>query len=211
MKKTWYSVIFAIFIVCIVFMDTAISQQKKTFNTISTVRIGDQVWSTRNLDVSTFRNGDPIPQVQNNKEWKQAYINESPAWCYYDNDPANGKKYGKLYNWYAVTDERGLAPKGFHVPSKAEFDALVSYCGGEGTNAYNSLIPGGSSGFSSLLGGCRSYDGDFFGLTTYSDYWSASQVSDANAWALSIYSVSETAIVFYDYEGCGFSVRCVKD
>ena len=86
-----------------------------------TITIGTQVWMTKNLDVATFRNGDPIPQAKTDEEWEKAGENQQPAWCYYDNDPANGAKYGKLYNWYAVNDSRGLAPVGYHIPSDAEW------------------------------------------------------------------------------------------
>lgn len=71
------------------------------------VKIGDQIWMTRNLNVDKFCNGDPIPETKTNEEWIKAGENGKPAWCYYDNDPANGEKYGKLYNWYAVNDPRG--------------------------------------------------------------------------------------------------------
>lgn len=96
-----------------------------------TVTIGSQVWMTKNLDVSTFRNGDPIPQAKTEEEWKKAGGNRQPAWCYYDNDPANGAKYGKLYNWYAVIDPRGLAPAGYHIPSDAEWTKLKDYLGSD--------------------------------------------------------------------------------
>jgi len=92
-----------------------------------TVTIGTQVWMTKNLDVSTFRNGDPIPQAKTNEEWKKAGENKQPAWCYYDNDPANGAKYGKLYNWYAADDPRGLAPEGFHIPIPKNWDSLILF------------------------------------------------------------------------------------
>jgi len=95
-----------------------------------TVTIGTQVWMTKNLDVATFRNGDPIPEAKTSDEWLEAGENEQPAWCYYDNDPANGEKYGKLYNWYAVNDSRGLAPDGYHIPSEAEWTILIIYLGG---------------------------------------------------------------------------------
>ena len=99
-----------------------------------TVTIGTQVWMTKNLDVSTFRNGDPIPEVKTQEEWEEAGKNKQPAWCYYDNDPKNGEKYGKLYNWYAVNDPRGLAPTGWHVPTDAEWRTLTVYLGSyEGT------------------------------------------------------------------------------
>jgi len=94
-----------------------------------TVTIGSQVWMAKNLEVSTFRNGDVIPQVTSDAEWKAAGENKQPAWCYYDNDAKNGTKYGKLYNWYAVNDPRGLAPAGYHVPTDAEWTTLEDYLG----------------------------------------------------------------------------------
>lgn len=98
---------------------------------IKSVTIGKQVWMARNLDVSTFRNGDPIPEAKTDTEWIKAAEEGRPAWCYYNNDPAKGAKYGKLYNWYAVSDPRGLAPQGWHVPSDTEWNVLTDYLGGE--------------------------------------------------------------------------------
>lgn len=115
-----------------------------------TVAIGTQVWMTKNLDVSTFRNGDSIPQAKSPEEWIKAGSNKQPAWCYYGNDPSNGAKYGKLYNWYAVIDSRGLAPVGYHIPSDAEWSKLESLLGSDaGTkikskNGWNSYTTGGS-------------------------------------------------------------------
>jgi uncharacterized protein (TIGR02145 family) len=97
-----------------------------------TVTIGTQVWTTKNLDVSTFRNGDVIPQASTDEAWEAAGENKQPAWCYYDNDTANASKYGKLYNWYAVNDPRGLAPAGYHIPSDAEWTVLTDFLGDEG-------------------------------------------------------------------------------
>jgi uncharacterized protein (TIGR02145 family) len=98
-----------------------------SFGFSQTVIIGTQVWATKNLDVSTFRNGDPIPQAKSDAEWVAAGENYQPAWCYYDNDPKNGTKYGKLYNWFAVRDARGLAPAGWHVPTDEEWTILPYY------------------------------------------------------------------------------------
>ena len=95
------------------------------------VKIGNQEWMNRNLDVDRFRNRDLIPHIESDEEWKKAGQNEQPAWCYYDNDPENGKKYGKLYNWFAVNDPRGLAPEGFHVPTDDEWTILVEFLGGK--------------------------------------------------------------------------------
>jgi hypothetical protein len=86
---------------------------------------------TKNLDVEKFNNGDPIPHVKTEEDWKKAGENKQPAWCYYDNDQGNGTKYGKLYNWYAVNDPRGLAPVGFHIPTNYEWEILINYLGGE--------------------------------------------------------------------------------
>jgi uncharacterized protein (TIGR02145 family) len=91
------------------------------------VTIGNQHWMTKNLNVSTFRNGDPIREARTNHEWKEAIAKKEPAWCYYENNPKNGAKYGKIYNWYAVSDPRGLAPYGWHIPSFMEWNSLVKH------------------------------------------------------------------------------------
>ena len=80
------------------------------------VKIGNQIWMVKNLNVETFRNGDHIHEAKTLEEWKIAGENQKPAFCYYNNDPKNGTIYGKLYNWYAVNDPRGLAPAGYHIP-----------------------------------------------------------------------------------------------
>jgi uncharacterized protein (TIGR02145 family) len=95
------------------------------------VKIGTQTWMIENLNVERFRNGDLIPQAKTNDEWERAGENKKPAWCYYDNDPKNGAKYGKLYNWYAVNDPRGLAPAGWHVPTDTEWTTLGDYLGND--------------------------------------------------------------------------------
>jgi uncharacterized protein (TIGR02145 family) len=117
-----------------------------------TVTIGTQVWMKENLNVSSFRNGDPIPEAKTAKEWQAAGEAKQPVWCYYDNDPKNGVKYGKLYNWYAVNDSRGLAPSGYHVPTDLEWTVLADFLGGESVaggklksaNGWDNYITGGS-------------------------------------------------------------------
>lgn len=118
----------------------AIAQVKKTTTgakAYPSVTIGNQVWMSKNLDVSTFSNGDPIPQAQSIAEWKKASNQKRPAWCYYQvekysetkyfGEPDKTKKYGKLYNWYAVSDTRGLAPKGWHIPTLSEWRELLQF------------------------------------------------------------------------------------
>jgi len=104
-----------------------------------TVTIGTQEWMTENLDVSTFRNGDSIPEAKTNEEWKRAGELKQPAWCYYDNVPKNGTIYGKLYNWYAVNDARGLVPKGYHVPSDEEWTILTDFLGSDAGTKMKSM------------------------------------------------------------------------
>lgn len=66
-------------------------------NSYPTVRIGNQIWITRNIEVTKFMNGDPIPEARTDEEWKRMGEERKPAWCYYKNDTAMGKHYGKLY------------------------------------------------------------------------------------------------------------------
>ena len=94
------------------------------------IKIGQQVWTTENLNVDKFRNGEIIPEAKTAAEWHKAGENKQAAWCYYNNDSSNGTKYGKLYNWYAVNDPRGLAPEGWHIPSDQEWTDLTNYLGG---------------------------------------------------------------------------------
>ena len=102
------------------------------------VTIGNQHWMTKNLDVVAFRNGDLIREARTNREWEQAIKNKQPAWCYYENNPKNGAKYGKIYNWYAVCDPRGLAPRFWHIPSFAEWNKLQVHSWHKG-NTYITL------------------------------------------------------------------------
>ncbi|TAL70483.1 MAG: hypothetical protein EPN82_02410 [Bacteroidetes bacterium] len=98
-----------------------VQQNNKEFELIT---IGNQVWMKKNLNIDHYRNGERIPQVSNTEEWTNLKIG---AWCYYNNDPAFGEIYGRLYNWYAVNDSRGLAPIGWHIPSHEEWKVLCNY------------------------------------------------------------------------------------
>jgi len=93
---------------------------------VEEVTIGTQTWMKKNLDVAYYRDGTPIPQITDPTEWTNA---TDGAWCYYNNDPANGAIYGKLYNWYAVNSPHGLAPEGWHVASENEWRNLETILG----------------------------------------------------------------------------------
>ena len=191
-----------------------------TYDPSQTVTIGTQVWMTKNLDVSTFSNGDPIPEAKTNEAWEAAGENKQPAWCYYDNDPANGAKYGKLYNWYAVNDPRGLAPAGYHIPTDPEWTVLTDYLGGENVAGKKMKSTSGwydngngtnSSGFSGLPGGSRSNDGPFYVIDRSGIWWSASEIGTDDTFNRSLYYGSDDVGWFNDLKERGLSVRCVKD
>lgn len=93
---------------------------------VKTIEIGTQNWMSKNLDVTTFRNGDVIKEVKTYIEWKKNCKAGKPVWCYYKFNVLNGEKYGKLYNWFAVNDPRGLAPEGYRIPSNTDFETLES-------------------------------------------------------------------------------------
>jgi len=185
---------------------------------IETVTIGTQIWTLKNLDVTTYRNGDPIPQVQDPNAWANL---TTGAWCYYNNDTANGTVYGKLYNWYAVNDPRGLAPVGYHVPSDSEWTTLTNFLGGESvaggkmkaTTLWNSPNTGAtnSSGFTGFPGGLRGYLGPFYNIGNEGTWWSSSEYSAAYAWIRNLDYSTSLADRYYSFKNYGWSVRCLRD
>ncbi len=198
----------------------SINSNELNFTVVDTVKICNQVWMLRNLDVDHYRNGDPIPEVQDTAEWGNL---TTGAWTYYNNDPTMVKIYGKLYNWYAVNDSRGIAPEGWHVPTDGEWTELTDCLGGEtiaggklketGTTHWLSPNEGAtnSSDFSALPGGYRAVDGtsDPIGYIGY--WWSSTNIGGANAWIRSLRSINANVARYYCYMKSGFSVRCVKD
>lgn len=95
-----------------------------------TVKLGDKVWMAENLSTVMFSNGDSIQYVPAGKQWRLAMENKIPAWCYYNNDPSTEPMLGRMYNWYAINDSRGIAPVGWRVPTDEDFLALCLFLGG---------------------------------------------------------------------------------
>jgi uncharacterized protein (TIGR02145 family) len=209
MKRIMPAMAFIFFFIC------------KEKATAQTVIIGTQTWATKNLEVTTFRNGDAIGEAKTAAEWASAAEQRKPAWCYYDNDVANGKKYGKLYNWFAVSDPRGLAPKGWHGPSDAEWVTLTGNLGGE--NAAGTQMKNGSgwkdngngsntSGFEGLPGGWRSLKGVFADGGAVGYWWSSTKAGPYSAWYRML--SSDKGVVGRAGNGfmkAAYSVRCVAD
>ena len=192
----------------------------KDRNNMKSITIGTQEWMTENLNVLQYRNGDSIPEVRDFNEWDRI---KTGAWCYYHNDPENGKIYGKLYNWYAVNDPRGLAPQVWHIPSIAEWMTLTYYLGGKeeaggklkkDTTLWKNPNNGvtNESGFSALPGGIREPRRGFSFLNERGYYWSSEVLFD-DIRPLNFY-------LGYDYSNIcrskndnnyGMSIRCIKD
>lgn len=192
-------------------------------NAYKTARIGIQVWTARNLDVSHFRNGDIIPQAMTEEDWINAFKKSMPAWCYYENDTANGNKYGKLYNWYAINDPRGLVPEGWHVPANSDWKILVKNLLGlevageklKSKTEWKKFKGTDKIGFNGVPAGCRDSDGKFLNLGKTSQWWSNSVPvaikPSENINSLLIDDRSNEVKYFEVTKGTGLSVRCVKD
>ena len=177
-----------------------------------------QTWTTKNLDVSTYRNGEAIPQVQAYKEWDKL---TTGAWCYHEHDTANGIIYGKLYNWYALNDPRGLAPKGYHIPSDAEWSILTDNLGENPGRKMKSISEDwrdegydengtNSSGFNGLPGGSLSVNGCFDAISVSGGWWSSSEDNSGYTFYRSL--KYDTGSALRGYGKCksfGFSVRCL--
>jgi len=189
---------------------------------IHTVKIGTQMWMTTNLNVSKFRNGDPILEAQTEEEWERAGKKKIPAWCYYDNDSKLDKKSGKLYNWYAVNDPRGLAPEGYHIPTEEDWNHLIKQLGGEevaapkmrfGREWGDSItISHPKVSFAAIPTGWRKVADDGTGFTSEGAYWwSATPLSLKFAWTRYILFFSKEVKSYCYNKASGLAVRCLKD
>jgi uncharacterized protein (TIGR02145 family) len=186
------------------------------------ITIGTQTWQCENLNVATYRNGDVIPQVTDPTEWANL---TTGAWCYYDNDPSTEAIYGKLYNWYAVNDPRGIAPTGYHVPSDTEWTTLTDYLGGEsvagGAMKKSGITPWltpntdatNSSGFTALPGGFRSSAGGYDSIGAAGFWWSSTEVIHVtgSAWYRMLNNFDGEVVIDGLGKTHGFSVRLIKD
>jgi uncharacterized protein (TIGR02145 family) len=195
-------------------------------NTYKTVYIGTQQWMAENLKVSKYSDGTTIPNITDKTQWQN---NTTGAWCYYNNNVANNTKYGKLYNWYAVSkttnSNKNVCPTGWHVPTDAEWTILTDYLGGAtvaggkmkevditswnspNTDATNTSL------FSSLPGGYRAYylnDGNYNDFGDYGNWWSSTEINTGAAWYRLLASSNGVAGRNNDTKKIGLSVRCLR-
>lgn len=199
-------------------------------NVYSIVTIGHQYWMKENLHTTHFRNGDSLPVNVVDSVWQTTYTGTAAI---YNNDSINLAVYGRLYNWYAVADPRGLCPSGWHVPSDGDWNKLAIYLDPQTDTTLTgseSQIAGGmlkeasldfwfspntgatnSSGFSALPGGYRSYLGAYYLLGPYGYWWSSTQSSTNNAWYRTLNYNNANVYRDFDLKRNGFSVRCIHD
>jgi uncharacterized protein (TIGR02145 family) len=188
-----------------------------------TIFIGEQEWMSTNLNTSSFRNGTPIYHAVNEEDWEYASKNHLPAFCHYENNDSLGLIFGKLYNYYAVIDENGLAPAQFKIPSITDWTGLATHYGGllaAGTHLKSidcwesgtseSSIPQELCLFNGYPGGLR-YPLGYFDLANSNGFWwSMTNYDHANAMGINLY-YDDTMILKRHYgKGNGFSVRCLK-
>jgi uncharacterized protein (TIGR02145 family) len=191
-------------------------------NNYATIVLGNgQEWMAENLRVTTYANGDPIPNVMDNLAWGQI---TTGAWAYYNNSSQNDIPYGKLYNWYAVTDPRNVCPAGWHAPSEQEWTQLTDFLGGSdiaggklkttGTQYWLPPNTGATDtiGFSGLPGGIRFYlDGTFVQLGTRGDWWTTSENNGGGGWGRLLENDNATIWLTSGVKQNGLSVRCLRD
>ena len=217
MKSTIYPLRLFIVLSLSTFLTACVSSGDK--KKLEVVKIGKQEWMLKNLDVETYSNGDIILQVKSEEEWYEAGKESKAAWCYYNFD-STYSKYGKLYNWYAVSDPRGLAPKGFRIPNDDDWMVLTEFLGddekiglklkskegwpqgSEGNNA---------SGWSALPCGFVHKDATSKYLGEVGYWWSITSSGANVASYYALYSTSQDLAKRENWKSVGKSVRCIKE
>jgi uncharacterized protein (TIGR02145 family) len=208
---------------------TAVFNPNKKYGTVydidgneyKTIVIGTQTWMAENLRTTRYRNGDAIPNVTENTEWAGL---ESGAYCNYNNteDLDTIATYGRLYNWYAVDDSRKLAPKGWHIPTAAEWNTLITFLGGDNiaadklkevgnTHWADPFKSDNSSGFTALPGGFRLDDWSTEHIGYYGNWWASNDWSVHSAPFLFMFFYSSNVHKGFNIKENGYSVRCIKD
>jgi uncharacterized protein (TIGR02145 family) len=175
-------------------------------NHYKTIKIGNETWMSQNLNVSHFRNGDTIPEVTDMKGWQNAWRNKTPAWCYPQNLQKFGPSYGKLYNWYAVIDPRGLAPANCKIPTASEWMNLINFFGDSGFNGYkikNTGFDYPKTGYKDILNGFRGHD-------EFNSWWTCDVSDETSAWHILLGdNFGPILMPKGGIKGNGIAVRCL--
>jgi uncharacterized protein (TIGR02145 family) len=180
-------------------------------NSYKTVKVGTSVWMSENLKVTHYRNGDLIPDIKEPEQWA---IHTSGAYCDLNNNPANTKAFGRLYNWYAAGDERNICPTGWHVPSDPEWSALTTFL--SGAKGPGSVLPGSvdinQSLFRFLPEGFRGYEGEFTGIGYGGGgWWSSTESTAGTAFYRNVNYNTAGSQHMEGRKSFGYHIRCIKD
>jgi uncharacterized protein (TIGR02145 family) len=198
---------------------------------MKTVKIGDQTWSSENLAVIKFNNGDEITLATSLDEWKKLNEKKSPVCCYYEFDQKNNGDGGLLYNWYAVSDERDLAPDGWRIPNDKDWSKLIDFCGKKkvagtplksqtGWTSWGDEDPNGTNetGFNIMSVGYLNnrYGGtslEFMNQGYNSIFWTSTQkrgVNEVCYWSFNSGKFVERETTDFEKDIMGLSVRLIK-
>jgi uncharacterized protein (TIGR02145 family) len=190
-------------------------------NVYNIVKIGNQVWIIENLKVTHYRDGTPVPIVQDNNKWSQL---KTGALCFDKENPESYKKtYGALYNFYAVNDSCGLCPKGWHIPTAEEWKELIHFLGGKDSagskmkdiksDLWKNPIPGtfNESGFCGFPAGGRGRLGGIGEIGYFATWWSSTSHDSLYALHWGLYPDKNHIRYNPGHKASGFSVRCIKD
>jgi len=193
-------------------------QESKSMQTIfEEIQIGSQIWMRKNLSVEKFQNGDTILEAKSIQEWVNADNSKQPAWCYFDNNSTNSLLHGKLYNWHAVSDKRGLSPEGWKISCNLDWVTMLNFLGGDLIAARKLIYKlsileksKSESGFDGMLGGYRTAMGHFIGNGEFCSWWTSTE--DGENFALS--RMIEYGIDYigegHSNKGFGKYIRCIK-
>jgi uncharacterized protein (TIGR02145 family) len=207
---------------CVSFTLNAQTLKDNDGNICTSVTIGKQTWMASNLNVTHFNNGDAIMQATTDEEWQKAANDHKPAWCYYKNDTTNSALYGKLYNYYAISDPRGISPIGWHIPLTTDFITMVKYLGGidiaglkiKSTTGWSQNGNGNNkSGFNAMPSGFRTEKGAFDGLKSKSQWWTSSveEFEKKQVYVVQLLNYSTELMYLKMNKEIGVAVRCIKD
>ncbi|MFH1700389.1 MAG: FISUMP domain-containing protein [Candidatus Zixiibacteriota bacterium] len=189
-------------------------------NIYQTIKIGDQWWMVENLRVTHYRNGDPIPNIINDEAWANL---TTGAYCNPNNNETLVGIYGRIYNWYAINDDRIIAPKGWHVATHTEWNTLIDYLGGASVAAGKIKEAGlahwersdtsvtNESGFTALPSGHRYEWGFHSGPGGQAAFWTSTEIDDNSAWNRSLHKTESSVSSLGGIKQSGASIRCVKD
>jgi uncharacterized protein (TIGR02145 family) len=184
------------------------------------VQIGDHLWMAENLKTTSYNNGDLIPLITDNSQWQSA---ASGAYCPYENNAALAEDYGMLYNWYAITDSRTIAPPGWKIP---DFDESIAFAKSlVGDKAVGGLLKetgltrwiapntgaSNATGFTAVPGGIRWVNGSFSSLGYYGYWWCPSDNDETHSYAFGLNNASDSLKFYIGEKNYGLSVRCLKE